>query len=129
MTNYRVKYSKEDKDKQLIRIANQKVKQYIKDGSKGNLDLSDAPITELPAGLEVGGDLYLSDTPIAELPAGLKVGGNLSLFNNTHITQLPADLKVDGNLHLKNTPITKKYTIEQLKQMLPGVRRDIKFNI
>jgi hypothetical protein len=33
LTNYRVKYSKEDKDKQLIRLANQKVKQYIKDGN------------------------------------------------------------------------------------------------
>jgi hypothetical protein len=30
---------------------------------------------------------------------------------------------VGGNLNLIGTPIAKKYTIKQLKQMLPGVKR------
>jgi hypothetical protein len=104
LTNYKVKYSKEDKQAQLIRLANQIVKQYIKDGSKGGL--------------------YLNSTPITELPAGLKVEGRLDL-TNTPITELPADLKVGSYLFLTNTPIAKKYTIEQLKQMLPGVKGGI----
>lgn len=154
LTNHTVKYSKEDKDKQQERIAYQqerlayqKAEQYIKDGSRGDLDLSNTSITQLPAGLKVGGSLYLIDTPIAQLPAGLvlggsldlsrtriaqlpaglKVGGSLYLSHNTRIAQLPAGLVVDGNLYLIDTPISKKYTREELKQMLPGVKKSIIF--
>lgn len=101
LTNFKVKYSAEDKDKQQIRIAYQEIKEYIKNGSKGDLSLTNTPITQLPAGLKVRFSLYL---------------------NNTRITQLPADLKVGGDLYLSGTPMAEKYTEEQLKQMLPGVR-------
>ena len=35
---------------------------------------------------------------------------------------IPNDLKVNGTLWLLDTPISKKYTKEQLEQMLPGVK-------
>jgi hypothetical protein len=72
---------------------------------KGNIDLSNTPITSLPAGLRAGGDLNLSGTPITSLPAGLRVGGYLDLAR-TRITSLPADLRVGGDLELMRTPIT-----------------------
>jgi len=164
LTNYKVKYSVEDKKKQQVRLAYKKVEEYIKNGSQGDLDLNGTPITQLPAGLKVGGYLNLSSTQITQLPAGLKVGGYLNL-SSTQITQLPADLKIEGSLYIYETPITqlpaglkvrgdlflhntqiaklpadlevgrdlylertpiaKKYTADQLKQMLPGVRGGI----
>jgi hypothetical protein len=49
---------------------------------------------------------------------------NLNL-RNTPITSLPDNLKVEGDLDLTNTPISEKYTKEQIKQMVPGVKGDI----
>ena len=91
---------------------------------KGTLDLSTTDITTLPDGLEIESDLDLSYTKIASLPNNLKVGELLDL-SNTPITTIPSSLKVGGGLLLRNTPISKKYTKEQLKQMLPGVEGEI----
>jgi hypothetical protein len=110
----------ERKKNHLISIQ-KTIQEYMKNGSKGDLNLQDTPITSLPEGLKVGGDLDLSNTPITSLPEGLKVGGCLYL-NNTPITSLPEGFIVGGNLHLNNTPIRKKYTREQLTEMLPNVR-------
>ena len=127
LTNYKVKYSVEDKKGQQAKLAYKKVQDYITNGSQGNLDLNGTPIPQLPADLKVGGSLYLNNTSITQLPAGLKVEGDLNLVR-TPITQLPADLEVGGDLFLSRTPIAKKYTTDQLKQMLPGVKGDISFN-
>ena len=72
---------------------------------KGGLDLTDTPITSLPAGLQVGGSLDLTRTPITTLPAGLQVGGSLYLAD-THVTTLPTGLKVGGSLNLSYTRVT-----------------------
>jgi len=111
----------------------------------GSLYLSNTRITSLPEGLKVGGSLNLSfTTTINSLPEGLEVGGNLSLYM-TNITTLPEGLKIGGGLNLQyteinslpktltvgdglnliDTPISKKYTKEQLKQMLPNVEGEI----
>ena len=50
------------------------------------------------------GGLNLAGTPITSLPQGLIVGGDLDLYN---------------------TPISKKYSKEQIKQMVPGVKGQI----
>jgi hypothetical protein len=102
-----------------------KIREYIKKGSKGNLDLANTKITSLPDNLTVGGSLSLYYTPITSLPDNLKVEGNLDLYNtpitslpdnltvggtlnliNTKITSLPENLKVGGSLYLSDTPIT-----------------------
>jgi hypothetical protein len=72
---------------------------------KGDLNLSNTPITSLPDGLRVGGGLKLSNTPITSLPDGLRVGGDLYLYG-TPITSLPDDLSVGRDLYLYDTPIT-----------------------
>jgi len=90
----------------------------------GYLDLNNTPITSLPDNLKVGGDLGLSGTKITSLPDNLKVGGYLDL-SNTPITSLPDNLKVGEDLHLSSTPLAQKYTKEQIKKMVPGVKGKI----
>jgi len=114
-----------------------KIKKYIKDGSNGSLDLRgspveelpdnlkvggglflmDTPIKELPDNLEIGGGLFLSNTPIKELPDNLEVGGHLDLYN-TPIKELPDNLEVGYNLFLRNTPLSKKYTEQQVRDLI-----------
>ena len=136
--------SKEERQKNYLIATQKKIQQYIKDGSKGDLNLSRTPITSLPDNLKVGGTLYLSDTPITSLPDNLKVGGDLDLYSTpitslpdnlkvggdldltgTPITSLPDNLEVGENLYLKNTPISKKYTEQEIRQMVPGVKGEI----
>jgi len=131
------------KEKYLI-DAQKKIQQYIKNGSKGDLDLRDTPITSIPDNLKVEGNLYLDNTSITSIPDNLKVRGSLSLtytpitslpdnltvggylnLSGTEITELPDNLKVGGDLYLMYTPISEKYTKEQLKEMLPGVKGKI----
>ena len=71
---------------------------------KGDIDLSHAPVTSLPAGLKVNGSLVLGYTPITSLPAGLKVGEYL-ILHNSHITSLPAGLTVGEGLSLRDSHI------------------------
>ena len=96
--------SPEERQKNYNVVIQKKIKKYMDYGRKGDLDLS--------------------ETPITSLPNDLKVGGDLSLFN-TKITSLPNDLQVGGDLNLHYTPISKKYTKEQIKQIYPGVKGDI----
>ena len=96
--------SPEERQKNYNIAIQKQIQQYIKDGGKGDLDLSNTPITSLPTNLQVGGYLYLVNTPITSLPTNLQVGGYLDL---------------------ENTPLSKKYTIEQIKQMVPGVEGKI----
>jgi len=136
--------SPEERSKNEIISTQKKIQQYLKDGSKGNLFLRDTSVTSLPANLKVGGNLYLQKTPITSLPTNLQVEGNLYL-QKTPITSLPAGLKVGGSLDLSQTPImslptdlqvglflnltstplSKKYTKEQIEQMVPGVNKGI----
>lgn len=104
----------------------------------GSLDLSDCKmIKSLPDNLKVGGSLYLMNTNITTLPDNFKVGGYLGLSNtkikslpdnltvegslnlsNTKIKSIPNNLKVDGSLNMYNTPLSKKYTQEQIRNMI-----------
>ena len=74
--------------------------------------------------LDIKGNLNLSNTLINSLPNGLRVRGSLYL-DGSKIESLPNDLTVGGNLYLSDTPISKKYTEEQIKQMVPGVKGKI----
>jgi len=136
--------SPEERSKNYIIATQKKIQQYIKDGSKGDLDLGYTPITSLPDNLTVRGGLYLnntkitslpdnltvegylnlSNTPITSLPDNLKVGRSLNLIN-TPITSLPDNLKVGRSLYLVNTPLSKKYTKDQIRKMVPGVKKNI----
>ena len=95
----------EDRSERYKRIAYKWIQDYIKNGSKGDLNLNNSPIESLPSNLKtVGGSLILGDSKILELPSGLKVGGDLQI-SYTQISSLPSDLKVGGSLDLRKTLI------------------------
>jgi len=43
-----------------------RIKRYIKNGGKGNLDLWGSPVENLPDNLKVGGSLNLRNTPLSK---------------------------------------------------------------
>jgi hypothetical protein len=87
------------------KLAIQKIRGYIANGSKGNLNLTSRPITSLGNLERVEGTLYLTSTPITSLGNLESVGGNLDLIN-TPITSLGNLKSVGGGLYLENTLIT-----------------------
>jgi hypothetical protein len=132
----------EEREKNFLIASNKKIQEYIKNGARGDLDLSNAPITSLPNsltrirgslilteskitslpnGLTVEGNLYLEGTPIAKLPNDLRVMEDLHL-EDTQINSLPYDLKVEGWLWLFNTPVSKRYTKSELIFTSPGIQ-------
>ena len=76
-----------------------------------------APETLTKEDLNVKGDLDLQYSLISSLPDNLKVKGYLDL-GNTPISSLPDNLTVGGNLFLDQTPLAKKYSKEQIRQMI-----------
>ena len=75
-------------------------------------------LTELPNKLHVEDGLSLWDcNQITELPNKLHVGDDLSLCG-TNITTLPDNLYVGGYLDIYNTPIAKKYSNEEIREMI-----------
>jgi hypothetical protein len=128
----------EERKEKLINLTNEKIQQYIKNGGKGDLDLSSTPITSIPDTLvKVGGNLFLNNTQITSLhnnlqvdksllflhtkikslPDNLKVGEQLYL-SFSKINSLPDNLQVDGTLSLYDTPLAKKYNSIEIKQMI-----------
>ena len=118
--------SKEEKDKVLIRRTNDKIQEYIKNGSEGDLILMYSQIEKLPDNFTVNGTLDLQRCKnLQSLPNGLKVKFTLDL-RGINITSLPSDLEVGGSLILYRTPIADMYTKEQIREMVPGVKGIIK---
>ena len=110
--------------KQILWLNGTPIQNLPNDLKVGGLMLSDSDISSLPPNLEIDGDLNLNSTKIKTLSYGLKVGGDLYLIYSD-IKSISPDLKVGGNLYLRDTPLSEKYTEEQLKQMLPGVKGEI----
>jgi hypothetical protein len=119
--------STEERKKNHIIAINKKIQQYIKNGSKSDLDLHNLPIKSLPDNLTiVGKNLMLTNTEITKLPNDLKIiYGDLDLrsvpitslsnlkivYGNvradySRMTMLPNGLEVKGDLILYQTPIT-----------------------
>ena len=107
----------EDRAKNYQITINKEIQQYIKDGSKGDLDLVGMPVTSLPDILEyVGGDLNLYQSKIKSLPDNLEIGRNLYL-DGTPITSLPKNLNVKSKLLIRWTPLAEKYTDEEIRNL------------
>ena len=118
--------SKEEKDKVLIRKEYDKIQEYIRNGSEGDLILMYSQIEKLPDNFTVNGALDLDSCEnLTSLPNGLKVKDGLDL-QNTNITSLPSDLEVGGDLILKNTPIADMRSEDQIRYMVPGVKGNFK---
>ena len=109
----------------------------------GDLDLRDTSIESLENLTSVGGDLDLRNTPIKSLGSLQSVGGDLDLYNTrieslgnlqsvggyldlrgTQIKSLGNLQSVGGDLYLYETPISEKYSEEEIRQMV-NVEGDI----
>jgi hypothetical protein len=81
--------SPEEREKNHLIATNKQIQEYIKNGSKGNLDLSESPIEILPDNLiEVDGDLILSKCK------------NLKSLNN--LKYVKGELKLSDCINLEN---------------------------
>ena len=100
--------SPEERQKNYKAATQRKTQKYIKDGGKGDLDLRRIPVEKLPDNLKVGGDLDLMDTSIKKLPDNLKVGGSLDLID---------------------TPLSKKYSEEEIRNIIEEKGGYVKRNI
>jgi len=86
----------------------------------GYLNLIDCKnLKSIQEGLYVREDLYLGGCINFEsLPNDSFVGGNLHLEYCENLSSLPNGLKVEGNLFINNTPLAKKYTNEEIRDMV-----------
>ena len=83
----------------------------------GDLDLTNTNITSLPDNLKVGGDLVLENSKITSFPDNLYVGEFLDI-RNTKINTIPDNLYVGGYLYLNYTPLSKRYSKEEIREMI-----------
>jgi len=83
----------------------------------GNLNLRYSPIESLENLTSVGGDLDLYETPIKSLGNLQSIGGFLDL-QGTYIESLGNLQSVGGDLYLYETPISEKYSEEEIRQMV-----------
>jgi len=137
----------EGRKKQLKRIHWKKVLKYIKDGSQGDLDLRGTPLEFLPEDLigvgksldlsyskikklpdnlkEINGALYLDDTSIKYLPENLSYVGSDLFLEHSEIEKLPANLKIGRDLFIDNTPLSEKYTKDEIRKMVKHIGGNI----
>jgi hypothetical protein len=83
----------------------------------GNLNLYGSRIKSLENLRSVGGYLDLQYSDIEFLGSLQSVGGYLDL-QDTEIESLGNLRSVGGDLFLRNTPLSKKYTVKKIRQMV-----------
>jgi hypothetical protein len=113
----------------------------------GCLNLSFSKIKKLPDKLEkIGRSLWLRRTPLEFLPDELTgIGGYLDLtfsrikklpdklekiemglyLSATPIDQLPVNLSIGENLSISQTPLSQKYTEDEIRKMVKHIGGDI----
>jgi hypothetical protein len=84
---------------------------------EGNLNLLFSEIKSLGNLISVGGDLFLPQSKIQSLGNLTSVGGYLDLAGSK-IEDLGNLTSVGGNLMLRNTPLSEKYTKEEIHSMV-----------
>ena len=127
----------ESVDRLALAQARDKIRDYITNGSKGDLDLRASAVYSLGnlqrveghldlrgtaiqslGNLEyVGGNLYLHNTPIESLGDLKYVVGSLYL-QDTPIQSLGNLEYVGGNLGLRGSKLLNRYTVDQIRQVV-----------
>ena len=86
------------------------IQQYIKNGSKGDLDLHNMNLTKLPDVLkyvDVGGNFACNHNQLTSLENAPKsVGGDFYCYNNQLTSLVGAPESVGGNFYLHNNKLT-----------------------
>ena len=83
----------------------------------GDLSLVRTKITSLPNNLTVGRSLFVSGTKITSLPDNLKIGDTLYI-DDTKISSIPNNLEIGRSFWLYRTPLSQKYSEEQIRKMI-----------
>ena len=112
-----------------VYTAEEKIEEYIKNGSKGNLMIvANDDLRELPTNLIVRGNLNLVLCKnLKSLPQGLNVEGTLEIYGSG-VENIPTDIKVRKKFSAGGTPFSKKYTKKEIKDMYPGIQGTMTFN-
>lgn len=92
----------EDRDERFVRMIERMIKEYVRNGSKGDLDLTGVKFNKLPEilkNIDVGGDFYCSDTNLISLKnSPKKIKGNFFCVSNKLLTSLDGSpTNVRGN--------------------------------
>jgi len=86
------------------------IQAYIKNGSKGDLDLSSMNLTKLPEVLkyvDVGGNFYCYNNKLTSLEGAPKsVGGNFSCYSNQLTSLEGAPRSVSGGFYCDDNKLT-----------------------
>lgn len=82
------------------------LQRYIDGGSRGDLDLVNTSVTQLPSELKkIGGSFFAVNSSLKTLPRTLSVKGSVNIAS-TNIDTIPKGLDVGGTLDMSRTPIT-----------------------
>lgn len=82
-----------------------------------DFDISYTDIKSLPDNLIFYGDLNIEGCEFKILPDDLQVSGALNI-QFTLIDTIPNNLTVGSHIFMKGTPLSKKYSKEEIKQMI-----------
>lgn len=97
------------------------IQDYKKNNKIGDIKAIATPLMFLPDNLTVNGNLEISNTLITKFPKNLTVTFDLWAMG-LNITDMPSpDLRVGRNLYLYDTPLSKKYSAQEIKNALPHV--------
>jgi hypothetical protein len=87
-------------------------------------------LVSLPNNLSIGGNLFLRYcTSLVSLPDNLSVGGTLILNSCKSLVSLPNGLSVSGGLYLYGTPLSKRYSEEEIRKIIEDKGGNVKGNI
>src|ERR1017187_5147409 len=118
MKNILIPRRMDDRAERYKRVTYQKIQQYVKNGSVGDLDLYRSTIESLPDNLiRVVGNLDLNDSHIKSLNNLKDVTGNL-LLGSTPIESLGNLKYVGDSLNLMNTPLGKKHKEYKIRKLV-----------
>lgn len=84
---------------------------------RGEFSLNSVNVAFLPKVLKVKDYFDLSYTNIKRLPEDITAEYILTL-DFSEMEEIPVRLKVGGNLFLENTPLSKKYSKEEIRKMI-----------
>jgi hypothetical protein len=76
---------------------------------------------QLPSNLIINGDLRMWGSKLKSLPTNLRVNGTLYI-SWSKIEELPDNLVVGGNCFINGTPLSEKYTEEEVRTGFKGVK-------
>jgi hypothetical protein len=96
----------------------------------GYLDLTNLEeLTKLPDKLIVTRGLTINNLPVTSIGDHLEVGEDLTIINCRALTKLPDALYVKGDLQIINCPQFKKYTNDELREMIKSTNGEVEGEI